>query len=166
MGIFSERVSPEAFGGEREGEYIEIEGVTTAQFSPMVLAQKIHHLGLGTFPEPIRPTWDQLINGSLDTQFVEIQGVVTSVRADGVTLLTHGGKINVLIFGTNSSTNEAGLKRYEDALIRLRGCLFASWDEATHNVNVSEIRMITPSVTVEEPAPMDACAVCATAAGR
>jgi signal transduction histidine kinase len=100
-----------------------------------------------------------LINGSLDTQFVEIQGIVTSVRADGVTLLTHGGKINVWLFGTNGGTNGVALKRYENALIRLRGCLFASWDPATHEVRVGEVRMFTPSVTVDEPAPVDAFAV-------
>ena len=51
------------------------------------------------------------------------------------------------------------LKEYEDALIRLRGCLFASWDGATHQVRVGEIRMFTPSVMMDEPAPADAFAV-------
>ena len=54
-------------------------------------------LGTGNLPVPARPYWDQLINGSLDTEFVEIEGIVTSVRVDSVTLLTHGGKINVLV---------------------------------------------------------------------
>src|SRR6267142_2435307 len=94
-------------------------------------------LGAGELPQPIRPTWDQLINGSLDTQYVEIQGIVTSVRADGVTLLTHGGKIKALLPGTNVVT----WTKHENSLIRLRGCLFATWDAATHQVRVGEIRM-------------------------
>ena len=97
-----------------------------------------------------------MINGSLDTQFVEIQGVVTAVRAENVTLLTHGGKINILLFGENGSSNGVAVKPYEGALIQLRGCLFASWNPATHEVNVSEVRMYKPSVTVVEPAPADA----------
>ncbi len=142
------------------GELVEVEGVTDpGEFAPRVHAVRITRLGTGELPPPVHPYWDQLINGSLDTEFVEIEGVVTTVRADGVTLLTHGGKINVLVFGTNGGTNGVALKPYEDALIRLRGCLFASWDAATHEVNVSEIRMFTPSVTVVEPAPADAFAV-------
>jgi len=147
-------------GPPQVGELAEVEGLTDpGQFAPRVHASRITRLGTGELPPPVHPYWDQLINGSLDTQFVEIQGIATSVRADGVTLLTHGGKINVLLFGANSGTNGIALKRYEDALIRLRGCLFASWDEATHQVNVSEVRMFAPSVTVDEPAPVDAFAL-------
>jgi signal transduction histidine kinase len=155
-GIYIDRWSPSLGGPPQVGELVEVEGLTDpGDFAPRVHAVRITRLGTGELPPPVHPYWDQLINGSLDTQFVEIQGIVTSVRADGVTLLTHGGKINVLLFGTNS----VALKRYDDALIRLRGCLFASWDKATHQVNVSEVRMFTPSVTVVEPAPVDAFAV-------
>jgi signal transduction histidine kinase len=98
-----------------------------------------------------------LVNGSLDTLYVEIEGVVTSVRSNSVTLLTHGGKFNAQILDTNGDTNNLSMKPYKDALVRLRGCLFASWDRATHQVNVSEVRMYTNSlvVTVVEPAPTD-----------
>ncbi len=138
------------------GELVEAEGLTDpGDFAPRVHAVRIARLGTGELPAPVLPYWDQLINGSLDTEFVEIQGVVTSVRKDGVTLLTHGGKINVLLFGTNS----AALKQYDNALIRLRGCLFASWDAATHQVNVNEVRMFAPSIMVDEPAPVGAFAL-------
>jgi signal transduction histidine kinase len=77
----------------------------------------------------------------------------------GVTLLTHGGKVNMLIYDANGGTNNLSLKAYQDALIRLRGCLFASWDPASHQVNVTEIRMFAPTVTLAETAPADAFAV-------
>jgi signal transduction histidine kinase len=155
-GIYIDRWNPLLGKPPQVGELVEVEGLTDpGGFAPRVHVVRITRLGIGELPLPVHPYWDQLINGSLDTQFVEIQGIVTSVRADGVTLLTHGGKINVLLFGTNG----VALKRCEDALIRLRGCLFASWDAATHQVNVGEVRMITPSVTVIEPAPADAFAV-------
>jgi signal transduction histidine kinase len=142
------------------GEQVEVEGTTeSGEFAPRVSARRITRLGTGELPLPVRPYWDQLINGSLDTQFVELEGIVTSVRADSITLLTHGGKVNVLIFGPNGSTNGLALETYEGALIRIRGCLFASWDRATRKVKVSEVRMYTPSVTVVEAAPEDAFAV-------
>ncbi len=142
------------------GKLVEVEGVTDpGQFAPRVDAVRITRLGTAELPPPVHPYWDQLINGSLDTEFVEMEGVVTTVRMDGITLLTHGGKIKVLVFDTSGRTNNVTLKPYEDALIRLRGCLFAAWDETTHEVNVSEVCMYAPLVTVVEPAPLDPFAV-------
>jgi signal transduction histidine kinase len=142
------------------GELVEVEGNTDpGEFAPRVHAVRITRLGSGELPPPVHPYWDQLINGSLDTRFVEIQGIVTSVNTNGVILLTHGGKINVVFFGKNGVTNTLALKQYKDALVRLRGCLFASWDSATHQVNVGEVRMFNPSVMVDEPAPVDVFAV-------
>ncbi len=141
------------------GELVQVEGVTDpGQFAPRVDASRVSRLGSAGLPSPVRPYWDQLINGSLDTKFVEIEGIITSVRDGGITLLTHGGKINVLVFDENGGTNDIALKPYEDALVQLRGCLFASWD-ATHEVNVSEIRMYAPSLAVLTPAPSDPFAI-------
>jgi signal transduction histidine kinase len=138
------------------GELVEIEGVTDpGQFAPRIHAHRLTRLGKGQLPQPVRPYWDQLINGSLDTQYVEIEGIVSTVRAAQVTLLTHGGKISTVILDANGGTNDVTLKTYQGALVSLRACLFASWDSATHEVNVSEIRMFAPSVTVVEPAPAD-----------
>src|SRR5207249_5442492 len=107
-------------------ELIEIEGVTDpGEFAPQLHARRMTRLGVAQLPQPIRPTWDQLINGSLDTQYVEMQGIVTSVRADGLTLLTHGGRLQVFLPPT-SGTNGGALTQYENSLVALRGCLFAS----------------------------------------
>ncbi|HEU0037637.1 MAG TPA: hypothetical protein VFR76_00020, partial [Verrucomicrobiae bacterium] len=155
-GIYVDRINSTLGEPPRVGELLEIEGVTDpGAFAPYIRAQRMTRLGVGTLPQPARPTWDQLINGSLDTQYVEIQGVVTSVGADGVILLTHGGKINAILVGTNG----VPWTRHENSLIRLRGCLFASWDANTHQVRVGEIRMFSPSVTVDEAAPDDVFAV-------
>jgi signal transduction histidine kinase len=159
-GIYIDRWDSVLGAPPQVGEFVEIKGFTDpGQFAPRIHATRLTRLGTKELPTPVHPYWDQLINGSLDTQLVEIEGVVSTVRADGVTLLTHGGKINARIFRTNGSTNSLDLKPYEGALVRLRGCLFASWDPATHEVNVSEVRMFGPSITVVEPAPADVFAV-------
>ena len=76
------------------GEFLEIEGKTDPSlFAPVVYAQKVTSLGAGNLPEPIRPTWDQLMNGSLDAQYVEIQGILTAVQTNQVSLLTRDGTI-------------------------------------------------------------------------
>jgi signal transduction histidine kinase len=137
-------------------DLIEVEGVTDpGEFAPQVHARRLTRIGPGELPPPVRPTWDQLINGSLDSQFVEIQADVTSVRSDGLTLLTHGGKIKAFFAGTNNVT----WTEYENALVRVRACLFAAWDPNTHHVRVGEIRMFSPMVTVDERAPADVFAV-------
>jgi signal transduction histidine kinase len=159
-GIYVDRWDPPLGPRPELGGLVEIEGVTDpGEFAPRVHATRITWQGTGELPTPVQPYWDQLINGSLDTEFVEIEGVITTVHPDGITLLTHGGKINVLVLNTSGSTNSIAFKPYEDALIRLRGCLFASWDRDTHEVNVNEIRMFAPAVTVVEPAPADAFAI-------
>jgi signal transduction histidine kinase len=136
------------------GDLVEVEGTTdSGNFAPQVKSIHVIRVGTAKMPAPVHPYWDQMINGSLDTEYVEIEGILTSVLTNGVTLRTHDGKINVLTNDTGSS--EAPSKYNEGALVRMRGCLFASWDGLTHQVNVSEIRMYYPAVTVVEPAPTD-----------
>jgi signal transduction histidine kinase len=137
----------------RVGEYWEIEGVSDpADFSPIVQATKAERLGIGRLPEPLRPTWDQLLNGSLDAQYVELQGIVTAVAAGRLTLLTRGGELNIEI----TSNHPESLNAYENALVRVRGCLFAKWNGMTHQVRVEPVVIIgNASITVDEPAPSD-----------
>lgn len=136
------------------GEYLRVEGATDPSlFAPIVQARQVTGLGAGHPPPPVYPAWDQLMNGSLDAQYAEIQGVVTAAQPDGVTLLTRGGVVRVELRVTGLPPEE--FKRYENALVRLRGCLFASWDFATHRVKVGEIRLYDADLTVDQPAPAD-----------
>ena len=159
-GIYINHLDPAAGGVPSVGELVEVEGVTDpGEFAPLIRAGRITRLGAGALPQPIQPAWDQLINGSLDSVFAEIQGVVIAVRTDGVTLLTHGGRISVELLATGDTAPGGALKQYENSLIRLRGCLFARWDSNTHQVKVGEIRMFSPAITVDEPAREDLFAV-------
>jgi hypothetical protein len=132
------------------GEYWEVEGVTeSGDFAPMVRARRARCLGTGRMPEPLHPSWDQLMNGSFDPQYAEIQGILTERVPGGILLLTQGGRIKVDLAGV---TSEA-LERYEHTLIRLRGCLFAAWDAETHHVKAGEVRMFDMAIAAEELTP-------------
>lgn len=56
------------------GEMWEVTGRTQpGDFAPVISAEKLEFLGAGQLPDPAHPTWNQLINGSMDVQWVEMQ---------------------------------------------------------------------------------------------
>jgi signal transduction histidine kinase len=138
----------------RIGDFLEVRGSTDPSlFAPVVNASQVQIIGEAELPEPVYPTWDQLMNGSLDGQYVEIQGILSSVQPDGVILLTPDGRITCDLRVTGLKPHE--LARYEDALIRVRGCLLATWDYVTHRVKGGEIRIYGADISVDQPAPAD-----------
>jgi signal transduction histidine kinase len=138
----------------RIGELVEIEGKTDSLFfAPVVNASRVVSLGAGVLPDPVHPTWDQLINGSMDAQYVEIQGILTDVQTNNVVLFTRDGLIKAYLRVNGMDSQD--LKRFEDALVRIRGCMFATWNGTTHRVNVGQIRILGADVTVDQPAPAD-----------
>jgi signal transduction histidine kinase len=123
------------------GQYLEVGGTTDPHlFAPVVNARQVTSLGAGHLPTPVRPAWDQLMNGSLDAQYVELEGVLTGIQTNEATFLTSGGIVKVDL-RVNGLQKVEDLKQYENALVRVRGCLFATWDYLTHQVKMGEIRI-------------------------
>lgn len=59
------------------GAELEIEGVTDpGGYSPMVLVTAYRVLGTRSIPPPLRPSPGQLLSSAVDTQWVEVEGVV------------------------------------------------------------------------------------------
>ena len=135
----------------QKGDYCEIEGVTALyQFNPFIQVSKIQILGAGTFPDPIRPAWDQLINGSMQCNYVELEGVITSCKDDSISLLTRDGRINIRL-------NPIGPAMPQDALgatVRISGTLFADLDEESRRVLVGSIYLDQQRLTIVQPAPV------------
>jgi signal transduction histidine kinase len=135
----------------RVGDYWEVEGKTFAEFAPNITATRATRLGEGTMPEPLHPAWDQLLNGSLDTRYVELQGIVTAVDGDSLLLLTRSGKLHVSL----TQMTEDILRPYENALVRIRGCVVPIRNQQSQQVQVGQIRLTSVSLTIDEPAPAD-----------
>jgi signal transduction histidine kinase len=148
-GIFVDEVELSDSYHLRLGEYWEVEGVTVAQFAPMVRARRAVRLGRGVMPEPVQPTWDQLMNGSLDAHYVELRGIATAVESNRVTLLTSGGKIQAQL----PETAPEQIQPHEGALVRIRGCLWAVKDEVTHVFKIGEVQIRSAVISVDEPPP-------------
>lgn len=138
------------------GERWEVSGHTQpGDFAPVIVARRTKFLGRGRFPQPARPSAAQLLNGSLDVQWVEFQGVVTGVETNRLALLMTDGRQEIAIHGAS----EDDLKHYENALVRIRGTLFSLWDAETHEVQIGRVVMHNASISVENPAsqnPFDA----------
>jgi len=140
------------------GEYLEIEGATDpSYFAPIVNARRMSRLGPGQLPSSVIPTWEQLLTGSLDAQFVEISGVVTAVHSNSISLFMREGVVEVELRVIGPEPSD--LSQFENALVRVRGCLFASWDYQTHQFRPGTVRIYGADVLVDQPAPSDLFAI-------
>jgi len=134
------------------GESWEIIGHSGAgDFAPVIVADQATRLGIGRLPEPARPAWGELINGSMDVQWVEFQGLVTDVHTNVLSLLLAGGRLDVQMQGHF----ESELKQFEKAVVRIRGVLYATWNTGTREVRVGNIAMGNATINVDVPAPTD-----------
>src|SRR4029077_9456881 len=62
------------------GQQIELSGITDAgDFAPVVIYPKTRVLVLGKLPNAPRVSFDQLLTGRLDAQWIESEGIVQSV---------------------------------------------------------------------------------------
>lgn len=134
------------------GELWEIIGHSgLGDFAPVVVADQITRLGEGRLPEPARPAWNELINGSMDVQWVEFQGLVAGVRNNTLSLLLSEGYLDVQMEGHD----ESELKRFEKSVVRIRGVLYALWNTGTRELRVGTFQMRNATVNVDVPAPAD-----------
>jgi signal transduction histidine kinase len=139
------------------GELLDIEGFTIpGQFVPAIQARKITRLGNAPMPEPIRPTWDEVMNGSLDCEYVEIQGVLTAASTNEMTLLTRDGKV------TLDRTDVRPLPQMPTSggslvgsVVRLRGGFNSEWDSTSRQVIRGRFHLIHALMSVEYPNPQD-----------
>ncbi|HTB84162.1 MAG TPA: ATP-binding protein [Candidatus Sulfotelmatobacter sp.] len=144
------------------GDMLEVEGVTgSGVFAPVIMAHKIRRLGNAPMPEPIRPRWDQLMNGSVDCVYVEIEGILTSFSGLELTLFSADGGLTVDVDGNGMedlSSPVPGLANKPLAvgdLVRLRGCCMPNTDNQARQIVQGRIQLNCPLIAVEEAAPSD-----------
>ena len=136
----------------QRGEFYQIEGVTSpGAFAPVMVARRIIHLGPGQLPKPLHATWDQLVNGTLDGEYAEIDGVMTAVQDRRVVLLTQGGKIALYL----SDFQAGSLPGYEGAVVRIRGCVIVNFNPETHKLEPGLLVVRSAAIDVLQPAPRD-----------
>jgi signal transduction histidine kinase len=129
-----------------------IEGTSgPGDFAPVIEPLKLTYLGLGRMPEPARPSWEQLASGTMDSQYVEVEGIVVSVEESQLQLELHGGRAQTFVY---NSTPEQ-LRARENALVRVRGCA-ATVFNTNRQVSSFTLHVTSPEyLTVVEPPPAD-----------
>src|SRR5581483_4082544 len=108
------------------GDHVLLTGLTNpGNYAPIIVASKIRKLGKAPLPPSRAVTPIEAASGILDSQFVEVEGVVHPMKGDeGAKHLTFElyspvGQIHV--FTAPSFGDAQELRRVEDAKVRMRG---------------------------------------------
>ena len=138
------------------GNYYELTGVTSpGNFAPVVVAREVTNLGPGQFPPPLHPDFAQMRGGSLDCQWVELQGMISHFdsKTREAQLVVKGGNVGIFfIFNSDLSFVET----LSNAFVRIRGCVVPA-RTATGEL-AKDASLWVPSLsclTVDQSAPVD-----------
>jgi signal transduction histidine kinase len=147
------------FAGVHRGDLLEVDGVTDpGEFAPIVLVKTVRHLGTAPLPKPQEVTFDQMMAGSLDGQFVEVTGVVrswapiTAPNEFGIwhmELAVGGGRLTV------SCNREHPPGVEQDAEVRVQGACFSQFNARRQVLSPLVFISRDETVRIEKPAPPD-----------
>jgi len=137
------------------GQTVEITGTTSpGEYAPVVIVQRITVTGRTKFPSPKSVSYDQLATGAEDSQFVEIRGVVRSLRKFAMTRLyemeiaTGGGRM--LVYAKNLPVTQPD--DLVDSSVRVRGVCTTMFN---HQRQLFAVELMVPrqeDLQVEIPA--------------
>jgi signal transduction histidine kinase len=139
----------------RIGDYIELEGVTVrGDFAPMITCRSLTRLGHGSLPEPVKPTWERLNNGSMDCQYIEMEGFVTEAYWNSLVLLMPEGYFGVAIVpDAGVDLRSYRLEQYANKHIRIRGTVFATRINETRRVRPGSVGIGNAVIGLGNPVP-------------
>ena len=105
------------------GDLVTVEGVTgPGQFAPLVRPSSVAVVGKTNLPTPRQVTYEDLVTGSEDSQWVEVRGLVRSVFSEtavGATLEIASGSGRIT--GYVPGLTEADLAHLVDCEVRITG---------------------------------------------
>jgi len=62
------------------GDHVVVEGrAAPGEFAPVVEGRRVARLGAGRLPVPARPSFQELLTGDWDSQFIELDGIVRGI---------------------------------------------------------------------------------------
>lgn len=153
---------PTYIEGAAVGKKVVVEGRTgRGEFAPVVLVDRLEVIGPGEFPTARRVSFERLSSGQEDSQYVEVRGVVRSVRLEE----------QRLYFIFEISTGEGRLTAYASALpvtrsedlidstVVVKGVCFTQFNRQRQLFNFGLMVPRLEDIAIEKPAPGDPFAV-------
>jgi len=144
------------------GQLVEVTGVASpGEYAPVVVVDRVRVTGEMALPAAKPVTYEQLASGTEDSQFVEIDGIVRSVRQlensdyHQIEIVTGGGRL--LIFAKRLPVGQP--EELLDSTVRVRGVCSTQFN---HQRQLFAIRLMVPrpeDLQIEIPAPRDPYAI-------
>jgi hypothetical protein len=109
------------------GGFVEVTGriEVSEALTPYIAAEKVVFIGRGKLPPPQHIPWDQLANGRMDAQWVEMRGVVRATDGAHLLLNCEGRQVTASVGAAAGSV----VNRLVDASIRIQGVALAALDD-------------------------------------
>lgn len=151
-GIFVGNGQP--IGALAPGDLVEVAGVSGAgDFAPIVQPTRVSKLGRVSLPPPRPASYDDLMTGREDSQWVEVEGLVRAVHRDptsgGIMELASGGGRLTAFVPEGSETN---LLPLIDAAVRVKGVCGTWFNKQRQLFGIRLMVSRTSDIAVVEPA--------------
>ena len=143
-----------------QGDLLDLEGQSgTGQFAPVVLAKRVKSLGRVPLPAPKPVTYEQLATGRENSQWLQISGVIRSVklrpnRDRGLYLdivLSGGGRVRCTV----SQAANMNADWLVNATVRVHGVCYIRFNENRQLLAPWLGVTSLDDIHVEKPAPTD-----------
>ena len=150
-------------GGVESGQLVDVTGVSGAgDFAPIIDKATARVIGRAPLPAPVRVSIAELFTGRYDSQWVETEGTVLAVVADGadgsdalLTLVSGSHKFKAVLQGLGSHLP----KELIDARVRLQGACAPIFNDKRQLLSIRLLVPGMPHVLVLEPPPTSADAL-------
>jgi PAS domain S-box-containing protein len=140
------------------GELVSLEGITgPGHYAPEVINPRSKNLGKALLPVPQHVSLQRLLSGEADSQWVEVEGVVHSLRQDQdkqhllIDIATTMGRLIAYV----PSSDTAPAARLVDARVQARGAVGSIHNQRRQLIGIQLYVPRLAEVIVEEPAPAD-----------
>lgn len=144
----------------RTGDRVMVSGVTAAGlFAPSLMISSVNLLGHGSPPVPTRVSYDDLVAGAMDSQWIEVHGIVRSARISKT--FTADVMILVLDLGGGSTRvilqDFAGIESAHliDATVRIRGVCTSNFNDKRQFTGLEMYVPDRRDLTILSAAPLD-----------
>jgi diguanylate cyclase (GGDEF)-like protein len=131
----------------KPGTRVDVEAVTgTGDYAPVLLRPKVTILGAGALPKnAARPTMGELLSGSQDGQWIEVEGIVRGVRREPRNVILDITTAEGPFAATGPLEAGVDYETFVDALVRIRGNAVPVFNGSGQMVGA---RLLFPSTSV------------------